>query len=434
MTVTENASDPAEEKTSFRQLLSIRNFRLLWQGQILSDFGNSMTNLALLLMINRLTGSATAMATMSIVLMLPRLLFGFIAGVFVDRFDRQKLMVYAYLLRGALVLSFLLVKSADLIWLFYLIGFLQGIVSAFFDPANAALLPNLVPTKSLLTANSFSVTSMYVFMMLGNSAAGVLVGLIDGFWLAFSINSALYFLSALMISRIRYAPPVSGPKRSLTLSAFTKQIGEGLKISFGNRLLAGTIAAISLTMLGVGATNVLNVPLMINVLKVPETYMGLTGISETTAMIISGSLIAGMAARLNPIKMSPLTLIGFGVSMMLVSAAQNLWQILAIFFITGLFIPGINSFTQTILQIVVPDSLRGRVTAARMVVVMIANLASMGAAGILADKIGIQNVFIISGGFAVLGGLAAMLIFRGAKLEPLKAEDDGIESKATRQA
>ena len=135
MSTAEQTAEVPVVKTNARDLFRIRNYRLLWLGQILSDFGDSMTSLALLLMINRLTGSVTAMATMSIVLMLPRLLFGFIAGVYVDRLDRQKLMIYSYVVRGALVLGFLLVNTQEAIWVFYLIGFLQGCVATFFEPS-----------------------------------------------------------------------------------------------------------------------------------------------------------------------------------------------------------------------------------------------------------------------------------------------------------
>lgn len=409
-----------------RELFSIRNYRLLWIGQIISDFSDSMTNLALMLMINRLTGSVTAMASMSIVLMLPRLLFGFVAGVYVDRLDRRKLMVYSYLLRGALVLGFLLVKSSDMIWLFYLIGFLQGGVATFFEPARSALLPNLVPADSLMAANSITVTSQNIFYTLGYSAAGVLIGLFDSFELIYIINAAAFCLSAFIIDRICYKPVNTGKKRNLTPSIFLSQIRDGIKISFGSRLLAGNIVALGLTMLGAGATNVLTVPLMVNDLGISETWMGATGISETAAMIISGSLIAAMSSRLNPLRMVPWALAGFGASMIMVFAVHNIWQVMAVLFMSSLFIPAINSPTQTILKSAVPDALRGRVNSARMVIVMMANLTSMGAAGVLADKLGTGNVFIISGSLAVLGGLAAALIFRGVRLEPIACKEDPV--------
>ncbi len=428
MSTAEQTAEVPVVKTNARDLFRIRNYRLLWLGQILSDFGDSMTSLALLLMINRLTGSVTAMATMSIVLMLPRLLFGFIAGVYVDRLDRQKLMIYSYVVRGALVLGFLLVNTQEAIWVFYLIGFLQGCVATFFEPSRSALLPNLVPSDGLLAANSISTTSTNIFYTLGNAAAGVMIGTLDTYKPIYIINAAMFLLSALLISRIRYTPVGTRPKKNLTVALLIHQAVQGMRISFGNRLLSGTIAAMSLTMLGMGAVNVLLTPFIINDLGISATWMGATGISQTAALVISGSIIAGLASRINPIRYTPFTLIGFGLAIMATFLTHNVWQVIGILFIQSLFIPGITSFTSTILQVSVPDAMRGRVNSARMVLVMTASLISMGAAGMLADKIGTATVFLFSGAFAVLGGLAAMLIFRGEQLSQIPIDEDIFDS------
>ena len=82
-----------------------------------------MTNLALLLLVNHLTGSTAALATMSIVLALPSLLFGMFAGVLIDRADRKKVMIAADVFRAVIVLGFMLVDCADKIWVLYAIGF-----------------------------------------------------------------------------------------------------------------------------------------------------------------------------------------------------------------------------------------------------------------------------------------------------------------------
>jgi MFS family permease len=366
------------------------------------------------------------MATMSIVLIIPRLLFGFVAGVYVDRLDRKKLMVLSDILRGCFVLGFILVDSPDKIWILYLIGFLQGSVATFFEPARMALLPNLIPSQGLLAANSITQTSQTIFFMLGNAAAGVLVGTLSTARPVFIIDAITFFVSAMLVSRIAFEHQAPEKLSSLNGHSFFKQLWDGVKLSFGNRILAGTIAAISLTMLGIGAANVLMVPLLINDIGIPETWMGATGAGQTVGMIISGLLIAGLSSRIKPTRLAGFGLVGFGLTMSMISTASSIWHVILIQFISALFIPAITSSTQTILQVAVPDKLRGRTGAARMVLIMIANLISMGAAGILADTIGARNVFIISGSFAVLGGIAAFIIFHGVTLKPIevKAENE----------
>src|SRR4051794_6123071 len=154
-----SSSTGAAEAIGFRDLLKNRNFRFLWLGQVISDFGDSLTNLALLFLINKLTGSTAALATMLIVLTVPQITFRLVAGVYVDRLDRKRIMVVSDLLRGLLVLGFVLVASPDLVWLLYVLAFVQASIGTLFTPARSALLPNLVPTSALMAANSVQQTS-----------------------------------------------------------------------------------------------------------------------------------------------------------------------------------------------------------------------------------------------------------------------------------
>lgn len=422
MTAIDTTSQ-ARSQFDLRRLIGIRNYRLVWTGQVISDFGDSMTRLALLLLINRMTGSISAIATLTIVLMLPRLLFGFIAGVYVDRLNRKTLMIVSDVLRGAIVLGFVLVNSPDRIWLLYVIAFMQGAVATFFEPARTALLPNLVPAEGLLAANSVSQTSQNIFYMLGNAAAGVLVGTLDSFIPIFLINSATFFASAILIGRILYRHQAPERFIRLTGQVFFGQLWEGMKISFGNRILFGTIAAMSLTMLGVGAVNVLMIPMLINDLRIPETWLGATNAGQVVGILISGGLIAGLSGRFRSTNLVVVGLLGFGLGTAGIAAAGNVWHIILILFVSGFFIPPITASTQTILQVAVPDKLRGRTSSARMVFIMVSNLISMGMAGVLADAIGARNVFVISGAFAVLGGIAAALIFRGVDVQTIPVKE-----------
>jgi MFS family permease len=420
----------APAQFSLRDLFRIHSYRMIWTGQIVSDFGDSMTRLALLLLINKMTGSVSAIATMTIVLALPRLLFGFIAGVYVDRLNRKTLMIISDILRGSFVLGFILVNSPERIWLLYMIGFLQGAVATFFEPSRMALLPNLVPAEGLLSANSVSQTSQNIFYMLGNAAAGVLVGTLGTYAPIFLVNSVTFFTSAILISQIRYQHQPAQSMSKMNAQIFLGQLWEGVKISFGNRILFGTIAAISLTMLGVGAVNVLMIPMLINDLHIPETWLGATNAGQVIGILISGGLIAGLSSRFRSTNLVVIGLIGFGISMAGIAGAGSIWYIILIQFVAGLFIPAITASTQTILQVAVPDSLRGRTGAARMVLIILSNLVSMGMAGILADKIGARNVFIISGACAVLGGVAAGVIFRGMEVETISIEPSNQTSES----
>src|SRR5512142_84214 len=174
---------------SIKDALAIPNFRRLWGGQTISQIGDGLTNLAILIMINQLTGSTAALATMMIVIALPQLVFGMLAGVYVDRWNRKTIMIVSDVIRGLLVLGFILVRRPQDVWIFYVLGFLQAAVGTLFDPAKSALIPSIVEREMLLAANGLSQTTRVVTSVVGSALAGVLVGATHSAWGAFSLDA-----------------------------------------------------------------------------------------------------------------------------------------------------------------------------------------------------------------------------------------------------
>ena len=399
-------------------LFAIRDYRLLWVGQVISDLGDGMTNLAVLLLINHLTGSTAALATMAILLALPNLTFGLFAGVLVDRFDRKKIMILSDLLRGLLVLGLVFVDSAQDIWLLYLIGFVQASISTFFTPARGALIPNIVAKKGLLTANSVSQTSRIIFNVLGTGLAGFLIGSFDQYWMAFSADALTFFISMLLILQIRYAHTPGADKAPLNARRVLGELIEGLKLTFSNRILSGAITAFAVTMLGLGAVNILLVPMLVNDLKVAETWFAAIELSQTIGMILAGAAIAMLASRFKATNILASGLILLGVTVAALALPTAVWQVLVILFFAGLFVTPIQASGATILQTAVPDEVRGRTGAANNALITTAQLVSMALAGVLADLVGARNVFVIGGVVVAAAGFVALLIFRGVEFKP----------------
>ena len=135
---------------NFATALRHRHFRNLWLGQIVANIGNYFYFLALLISVNELTGSTLAMSLMTISFALPQLVFGMAAGVYVDRWDRRRVMILSDVLRGALVLLCLFVHDPQQVWIYYVVGFAHGVLGSFFNPARDAVIPNLVEPDELL--------------------------------------------------------------------------------------------------------------------------------------------------------------------------------------------------------------------------------------------------------------------------------------------
>src|SRR5262245_42471808 len=133
-------------------LLKRRNFALVWSGGLISLTGDRVLSTALPFFVYEKTGSTLATGGMIIATILPHLLFGSIAGVYVDRWNRKQVMVAANVIRAVILLTLLLVPFGWL-WVVYAVAFLETTFAAFFNPAENALLPRLVGEDRLLAAN-----------------------------------------------------------------------------------------------------------------------------------------------------------------------------------------------------------------------------------------------------------------------------------------
>lgn len=402
--------------SQLRELLRIRDYRYLWTAQILSDFGDNLTFFTLLILIQRLTGSTVALAGLMVSIALPTLIFGTLAGVYVDRVDRRKAMLVSDLLRAIVVLCFLFVRSVELVPVIFVIGFVQAAIGTVFNPARAAFLPAVVGQERLLAANSVSHTSRIIFNLLGTGAAGVLAAVSDTLGPAFVVDSATFFLSFLLISRIR----TSGVPRKERDSRVWAEMMEGFRVMVSSRPLRAVLVSLSVTMLGLGAVNVLFVPFLIQDLGVSEAFLGAVEASQVAGLIISGTVVAVLATRLRPSNLVSLGLVGVGVFVAAISGAGAVWQVMIILFFVGLCVGPVQAGANTLSQTLIEDSMRGRVGGALNTLISAANITSMGLAGVTAAAIGTRNVFLASGSLVLLSGLLAYWLFRELRETPAR--------------
>ena len=160
------------------RVLRNRNFALLWVGQFVSMIGDMVFYTAFPFYIYELTGSARATGIMFIVETIPRFLFSPLAGVFVDRWDRRKTMIAIDLLCGFITIFLVFVKTANYLWLLYIIAFLFSCLSMFFLPAKSAILPSLVGTDELMKANSLTAFTTSIGKMIGPPLGGAMLELV----------------------------------------------------------------------------------------------------------------------------------------------------------------------------------------------------------------------------------------------------------------
>ncbi|NDJ75505.1 MAG: MFS transporter [Chloroflexi bacterium] len=401
-------------------VLKIRNFRHLVLGHLVSNFGNSLTALALFILIHDLTGTVSALATLTIIIALPEVIFGLISGVYVDRFDRRRIMMLADSGRAVVVLGFILVGSRDWLWLAFVFAFLEACIGAFYNPARSALIPNLVPENGLMSANALVQLSGIVVQVLGTATAGIIIALTGAFWPAFGLDALTFVASVWFISRIQMQARAAQPAPAAAADGPNawREMKEGLRAIVRSRVLFGTLAVSTVAMLGIGAFNILNVPLLIDILAVPETWFAVVQFALVAGLIVGGGALTSVANRLHPARLIGLFLGLMGVGVLLTGAVTGAWQLMLLLFALGACLTPLEAAITTMTQTAVRDEMRGRVSSARNMLVQMANLVSMACAGLLADLIGVRETLGVGGAIVVAAALSALWVFRDYSPQP----------------
>jgi MFS family permease len=200
-------------------------------GRFISQMGDWFNSVALFTLLLSLTGSGETVALILIIKLLPTFFFGPLAGVVADRFNRKTIMLASDILRGVIVLGFLLIHSAGQVWLVYLLTALQVILSTFFEPAESAAVPNIISRRDLVTANALGSVSWSVTLALGAALGGFVTDLF-GRNTAFVIDSMSFFLSAFFILLVRIPPLPRAADNRVTASLEAtpgEQAAEGMR-------------------------------------------------------------------------------------------------------------------------------------------------------------------------------------------------------------
>ena len=402
----------AAKPLSARDVLRIPDYRRLFAAQAVSDFGDALTSIALLLVVNALTGSTAALALMAIALALPQVTVGVLAGVYVDRWDRRTVMLVSDLVRAGLVLGFVVVQSVDLLWLMYLLAVTQAAVGTFFTPARTALIPTIVPREGLMAANSITQASSLIARVLGTGAAGVLVGVFGVTWPAFVTDSLTFVVSFLFVLRVA-ARGAAVAHVGAAAGGVLRAALEGLNVVRTSRPLLGTVMSAGVIMLGLGAINVLFVPLLINDLRVSPTWFGAIELAQTSSMVLSAVILATVLGRFGPMRVITVTMALTALDIALLGSVTDVWHVIVLLFAVGWLVTPLQASVTTIIQTEAADQVRGRVAALLNTVTNTASVVSMAIAGIFGDLIGVRAVFVGGAAVVLLAAVVSWLLFRG---------------------
>lgn len=403
-------------------LLRQRNFALLWFGGLISLMGDRVLMIALPYFVYQETQSTIISAIVVAAELLPRLLFGSIAGVFVDRWDRKKIMVITSIAQGLVILPLLLVQSAESMWIVYLVSFLQVMLAMFFGPAENALLPLLVREDDLLPANSLNALNNNIARLIGPPIGGAILALwgLPGVVL---FDTITFIIAGLMILAIHSAavPPaipqeVSSEEAAKSWgSQFWKEWLEGINVVRKSRVIAVLFITVVLLNFGGVMIDPLGAPFIVEVVKADATIFGWLVTVQAIGGILGG-LLAGKVGRwMSTVSMYGWMEILLGVIIFMRYNTTDLPLLFALTLLIGLPASLGIAAVETLFQQNVPNSHLGRISGALNTTVGFTSLFGvLGISGFLGEVLGIVPVLNIAAGITVLTG-AIVLLFLPSK-------------------
>ncbi len=337
------------------------DFWRFWSGQAISTLGTAFTSFAIPLLIYKLTGSAVNLGLATASTMLPYLFFGLIIGAWVDRLDRKRLMIVTNCLLAAVAASTPILYAAGMltVWWLYLAGFLGSTLFIFFNSAEYAALPSLVPTDDLTAANGRIEASYSTAFIIGPVLAGGLSALVSLPDLLL-VDAASYLIAALTLVLVRG----SFNQRSEEAKEPTnirQDVVEGLRYVLGHPVLRN----ISLMMAMVNFVSVTFGTQLVLFAKerlaASNSEIGLLFAAEG-AGIVALSLLAGpLRKRWSFSRVALTALASEGVCIMAVAFTRFFWLAVPLFGVSAGLGILFNINTRSVRQAIVPNHMLGRV-------------------------------------------------------------------------
>ncbi len=402
-------------------VLRQRDFSLLWFGGVLSVIGDYFLFVALPFFVYERTGSALATGAIFIAETLPRLLFGSVAGVFVDRWDRKRTMVVSDLSRALILLPLLAAAAGGPLVLVYVVAFVEASVSMFFSPAKSATIPNLVAERDLTAANSLNSLSEEVPSLVGALLGGALLAIVGLSGLVL-LDVATYLASAILISLI--SAPTAAPAEEpdvtpeVAVSAWANALKEwlkGLRLIRRDRSVAVLFTVVSIATAGEGVVTVLVVIFFKDILGGGAQEFSYFIAAYGVGGILGGLLLGWSSRLIDEVRLFSLSLIANGILLIAIFNVAVLPLIVTLGVLAGMTVIGWLVVAQTLLQKWVADSYRGRVFGAYEATQALTILVGMGLAVVLEGSLGVVVVLSIVGGAWSLAGVFAWLILPHGK-------------------
>lgn len=382
-----------------------RNFSLMWTGQLVSTMGTALTSLAASIVVWDRTGSALSVGLMLMATALPSILIGLIAGVFVDRYDRRRIMVAADVIRAVLVFLIPFVIPYSVAWL-YLIVMLSSAVGQFYDPAHESVLPEIARDEELAAANSLMAISSFGSTAIGFAASGLIASRFPIEW-AFYLDALSFLFSAGCILFIRV--PALAVEEKTSVAMVVRNLRAGARFLWDAPILRSLFVVSVPVFLSFGLWNALLLPFALEALGATKFEYGLQEGLTSVGFVIGSLLMASMADRLREGQWIVLSYIGMGIVGILYSQATRVPVAIGLVMVSGFMNAPSAIARRLVVQRNTTREVRGRVNSSFFVARDVVFIAGMAAAG-LGDLMDVRLLVLLSSVLLLGAGLLTLIM------------------------
>ncbi len=379
-----------------------RNFRLFFAGQFVSLTGTWMQNVAEAWLVYRLTQSSAALGSVRFAALAPIFLLALVGGDWADRADRRRILLGTQ--TAAMLLAFALaalcLTGTVQVWHIVALATLLGITSALDVPTRQTFLSDMVPRDDLPNAIGLNSSMFHLARVVGPTAAGVVLAAVGEGW-CFFLNGVSFLAVLASLAAMRVAPrPVV-----LDRPPFLTRLREGLEYAWRTREIRQVLALIALGSL-FGSSYLVLMPVFAS--DVLGSGAGGFGLLMTAAGAgsLAGALV--LTLRKDPAglwRLRSRSSLLFGAALVCFAQSSAFWLSAALLVPVGFGMILFMATSNTLLQTLAPDALRGRIMA--LFSMMFMGVAPFGAllAGFLAESLGAQTTVALCGAACLLGSL-----------------------------
>ncbi|MGX1131459.1 MFS family permease [Streptomyces glaucescens] len=405
-TTLDPASTPeASRKASMFSSLRIRNYRLFFMGQVVSNTGTWMQRIAQDWLVLSLTGSATAVGVTTALQFLPMLLFGLYGGVLVDRLPKRPtlLVTQTSMALTGIALAALTLTGHVEVWHVYVAAFAVGLATVVDNPARQSFVSEMVGPGQLQNAVSLNSANFQSARLIGPAVAGILITGVGTGW-AFLLNGLSFVapIAGLLLMRGRELHVVERAPRG------KGQLREGLRYVAARPQLIWPIVLV-----GFVGTFAFNFPVYLSAFADDVFHAGAGTYSLFNTLMAVGSVTGALlAARRGTARMRVLSAAAlvFGTVEILAAVTPQLWMFALLMIPLGVFGMTVNVTANTGIQMATDPAMRGRVMAFYMMVFLGGSPVGAPIVGWITDTYGARVGLAAGGAIAALAAVTIALV------------------------